>query len=240
MVGLIEFTEGPGKHTAVREQLGGMDCLRLNLCGGKRKGEFRQRREVRWMRRMFSSWGVKHILVPEGSSLGDAFEQSLLVDFAPFNRGIADLLALGWLDQRGLAPKGAVVGLSAPRMSYEVRQTAQLLAGRVKGLRIDVPGEGAVFANWLHREYGIPIREGGQADVSLLFVGEKRGEGPWIDLSERGGIPAGLRVTAPELKLPPLYEEQILALMWGRGGLARSQIRVIDRKSVGFPLDKRI
>lgn len=236
MLGRVEFTEVPGKNTAVEEQIGGMPCLCLKLYGGERKGGFRKRREVRWIKRMISVYGVKHILAPKGFSLADEFWAGMRVDFAPFNSGISDLLALGWLEGRGIAPERAVVGLSAPRMSREVRQAAERLSTRVRGLRIDIPGEGANFADWLHREYGIPIREGVRADVTLLFGGEKRGVGAWIDLSERRSIPTGLRVRAPELQLPLAYEEQVMAVMWGRGMLSRAQIRVIGGRERDFLL----
>lgn len=235
MLGRVEFLEGNGKEDCIVEQIGGVDCLCVRL---KREGDTVRRRKLRWARKLFFTYGVKHILLPERDIPPRGFERWPGVDIRPFFRGIADILALGVLDGEGVPPGRATVSVAASHLSYEVCRTARLLSPKIRGICIDIPGEGMGFAQWLHREYGIPVLPPGQTDLTLRFAPGDGSEGLQIDLSREGSGPEGLGLTAPGLSLPPGYEKQALAALWEQGKLDRTQIRVLWGRAAGFPLDK--
>ena len=144
----------------------------------------------------------------------------------PLYRDLADLLALALLEGRRIPPKQAVVTLAAPRVTRAVEGAAERLGPCVRGLALDVPGEGERFAGWLHREYGIAVYPPEQGDVTLDF-GRGRGGGQGcIDLSREEGLCSSVRITARGLTLPDGDALPILSLLWECGRVKRSQIRV--------------
>ena len=148
------------------------------------------------------------------------------MDALPFYRAVADLLALGALETAGLRPEQASVALSGPRLCPELRAAAERLYPQVRGLVINVPGEGAAYAAWLHRRYGLPVCPPERADVTVAFGPGGVHRGVALDLYEEGRNLAGMTVTAPELALPGECEEQLLAALWEQGGLKREKLRV--------------
>ena len=231
MLGRVELLDRDGEEGAVVEQIGGMDCLCVRLKAGN--GALR-RKDLRRARKFFLSYGVKRVLLPDDGVLPPELECWSRGDIRPFCRGIADVLALGVLEGEGTPPECAAVSLAASHLSYELCRTASLLCPKVRGLCIDVPGEGVEFARWLHREYGIPVRPPGRSDLTLRFAPGKDSGGLQLDLSREGSGPVGVGLTAPGLCLPPGYEKQALAALWEYGKLDRTQIRVLWRKERGI------
>lgn len=194
------------------------------------------RRRVKNMERLLRQHGVRRLIIDEAFPYSDCLVNWSLVDALPFYRSIADLLALAQLRCKGILPNSAVVAVSAPRISPELRSAAERLCQLVKGIAIDVPEEGERYAAWLHRQFGLPIRAAGDADVTLAFAPVANAKGDLILLHQECLSLNGLRVTAPELDLPEGYDARLLAALWERGSLERKSLHIEGRK----PLDKSI
>lgn len=232
MLGRVVWEQSPGRTELDLERLGGLTLARATVHVPEGQGRLRRRMGLRRARRFFEQNGVRRLILPQES--GDsAFADFGRVDTLPFHRAVADLLALGALETAGVEPGRASVALSGPRLCPELRAAAERLCPQVRGLVIDVPGEGESYAAWLHRRYGLPVCPGARAEVTLSFG---PGGGQWgtvLGLYEGGETLAGLRVTGPELELPGDCEDQLLAALWEQGGLEREKLRVEGRRSAG-------
>lgn len=226
MLGRLEVVEDTGKVELLPELLGGLPLLRGVLRVNGSVSQWRVRRRVRKLKRLLEGRGVRRLVVPEGSSWGELFGDFGRVEPLPFYRAAMDMLALGSLAAQGVAPERGVVALSAPRLSSEVTAAAERLCPQVRGLLIDVPGDGARFAGWLHREYGLPVAPPAGADVTVALA---PGGGRWgqvVELSEERVDLGGLTLRAPELELPCGCEAQLLAALWEAGLLERGSLQV--------------
>ena len=225
MLGRVAWDSRPGRTELGLERLGGMTLARATVHVPPGLGRFRFRARLRRARRFFEQNGVRRLILPE-SGENSWFSGFGRVDALPFYRAVADLLALGALETAGLRPEQASVALSGPRLCPELRAAAERLYPQVRGLVINVPGEGAAYAAWLHRRYGLPVCPPERADVTVAFGPGGVHRGVALDLYEEGRNLAGMTVTAPELALPGECEEQLLAALWEQGGLKREKLRV--------------
>ncbi len=166
--------------------------------------------------------GAGRVLLPEGFPYASMLRGLKPVDPLPFWRAIADRLVLGAMERTGTKPQKGRAALSAPRLSAELRQTAERLCPQVRGLVIDVPGVGQDYARWLHLRYGLPVSPpSAGAEVTAAFG---PGGGRWgTALELYGARPdlAGLTVSAPGLDLPEDCAAQMLALLWEQGAVER-------------------
>lgn len=225
MLGRVVWDQNPGRTELEFESLVGLTLIRTTLHVPDGLGRRRFRARVRRAEHLLEKHGVRRLILPkEGNNrFFSAFGR---VDTLPFYRAVADLLALGGLKAVGARPERASVALSSSRLCPELRAAAERLCAQVRGLVIDVPGEGVPYAAWLHRRYGLPVCPGERAEVTLAFG---QGGGRWglvLELYEGGAGLAGLRVTAPELELPGDCEDQLLTALWEQGGLKREKLRV--------------
>lgn len=226
MLGRIEYVRGPGRVELEAERLAGLPLLRGVLREEEGLARWRLRRRVRKLRRMLERRGVRRLVVPEGFPYAAQLEDFGRVEPLPFYRSVLDVLALGGLRLDGIAPERAVVALSASRLCPELEAAARRLCPQVRGLLIDVPGEGQRFAAWLHRRYGLPVSPRAGADITVAL---SPGGGRWgraVELSEERTELGGLALAAPGLELPPECEQQLLAALWERGLLERGALRV--------------
>lgn len=226
MLGRIKYVRGPGKVELEPELVGELPLL----CGVLRAEEglsaWRVRRRLRKLRRLLERQDIRRLVVPEDFPYGEFFQDFGRVEPLPFYRAVLDLLALGCLELDGITPNRAVVALSAPRLSPELTAAAMRLCPQVRGLLIDVPGEGTQYAGWLHRRYGLPVSPQAGADVTVALA---PGGGRWgrvVELTEERVDLGGLTLTAPELELPPECGQQLLAALWERGLLERGMLRL--------------
>jgi len=226
MLGRLEYVKGPGRVELEAERVGELPLLRGVLREEEGLSRWRLRRRVRKLRRMLARRGVRRLVVPEGFPYAEDFADFGRIEPLHFYRAVLDVLALGCLEAEGIAPERAVVALSAPRLCGELMAAAQRLCPQVRGLLIDVPGEGARYAGWLHRHYGLPVCPRAGADVTVAL---SPGGGRWgrvVELSEERVELGGLILAAPELELPPACEEQLLAALWETGLLERGALQV--------------
>lgn len=224
LLGKLEYVRGPGKAELTPWTVGPLTLGQATLYEPKGLSRWSLGRRLRKLERLFRRAGVGRVIVPPDFPYPEWAGQWRGVDPLPFYRAITDLLVLAGLEWRGLEPRRAAVCLSAPRLSREVRETAGRLCPVVKGLAIDVPGEGKAYAAWLHQQYGVPIWSAAGADVTAAFGPETQGGGLVLRLSEEETGLGGLRVTAPELALPEWCEAQLLCLLWERGALERERL----------------
>lgn len=163
MLGRVAWDSRPGRTELGLERLGGMTLARATVHVPPGLGRFRFRARLRRARRFFEQNGVRRIILPE-SGENSWFSGFGRVDALPFYRAVADLLALGALETAGLRPEQASVALSGPRLCPELRAAAERLYPQVRGLVINVPGEGARLRRLAPpqvRPAGLPARAGG-------------------------------------------------------------------------------
>lgn len=225
MLGIVEQVPRRGEEYLRVENVEGLRVVYGGAAQPKRAGSVRWRRQTGRIQRAFSQWEVRRVLLPEEEGWRARFSQWSPVDPAPFCRDIADLLAISMLEGRGISPTRAVVTLAAPRMTREVEGAARRLSSAVKGVALDVPGEGDRLAAQLRREYGMAVYPPEQGDVTLDFGRRRPGAAGRVDLSDGGAVGLSLRIEAPGLALPEPYALPILSVLWECGRLKRSQIR---------------
>lgn len=233
LLGIVHCAEGKRREGISLEQVGGLPCLRVTLPESGRRNGIGQRWRLAQIRRAFHAHGVRRVVLSEKLSCTERFGEWNVVNPMPFYRGIADLLALSALEYRKIAPRSAVVRLCAPRLTYELAAAARRLCPLVRGISVDVPGEGEWFAKWLHKEYGIAVQGAGETDVTLAFGPCAHSADVHIDLSDEAAGRTALRATVPGLQLPEGCEEPMMAVLWECGRLERSQIR-INRRDEGI------
>lgn len=231
MLGKVSYAGRPGRAGAAVESVGRLSILSVTLFEPEGLPRWRLRRRIRHVIKILREGNVRRVIFPAGFPYQKEFAEFGQIEPLPFYRGIADLLVLGCLDGKGLDPARETAALSAPRLCPELMAAAERLCPRLKGLTIDVPGEGERYAAWLHRRYGLPVGPPGRAAVTVAFG---PGGGRWgtvLSLHEGALSLAGLEVTAPEWELPPDCADRLLAAMWERGYLEREQLRVDIRRN---------
>lgn len=229
MLGRIEYIQGKGRQQPALEEVCGIACAKGTLFEPEGLRPWRVRRRLQKLRRFFLDQGVRRVLFPGGFPYRSAFFEFGQVDPMPFYRGAADLLVLGSLRVRGIEPGRAVAALSAPRLCPELTAAAERLCPQVRGLLIDVPGDGERYAAWLHRQYGLPVASHTRADVTAAFG---PGGGRWGSVLHLYGARASLaevEITVPGIDLPADCGEQVMAALWELGRLDRGTIQVCRR-----------
>lgn len=226
MLGIVEQVSRREEAVIRVEEAAGLRLVYGGALPPKGGAALRWRRQTGHIRKAFSAWGVRRVLLPEGEGWRARFSQWSPVDPMPFCRDIADLLAISMLEGRGISPGRAVVTLRAPRISREVEAAAGRLAAAVRGVALDIPGEGDRLAALLRREYGMAVYPPEQGDVTVDLGRGRGAEGGSIDLSGGGAGALPLKVEAPGLALPEEYALPILSVLWECGRLKRGQIRV--------------
>ncbi len=82
---------------------------------------------------------------------------------------MAGELALTALERDGCPLERAVVALRGGRVSRPFFQTAVALCARVRGVVVYAPTGGAELADYLRREYGLPVLERERPNLTLEF-----------------------------------------------------------------------
>ena len=184
------------------------------------------------MERLLRQEGVKRVIVKKSFPYPDRWKGWEWVDILPFYRSIADLLVLEHISCKGIQHNKSVVRLSASRLCPELRGAAERIAPLVRGISIDVPGEGARYAAWLHRQFGLPVRTAGEADVTVKFGPTDWTGGDVISLYEDALDLGGLCVSAQTSLLLEDDDPALLAALWECGSLDRKTLCVEGRKTL--------
>lgn len=189
-------------------------------------GEYRLKQAGRALGR----WGALRTLAP-----GDFEHWELLgryglspVDPTPLVQAQAAPLALEALERRGVAPDRATVALLGLRADGAMARAAAELCPQVRRLVISAPVGGRELAEWLRREFGVPVlppEERGEA--ALRFHRAEAGEeeraltlyGPKPDLG-------GLVLCAPALAEEDSTDLPLLTALWEGGRLTKGAIKI--------------
>ena len=223
MIGRLEFVPG-GRGSGEVTQLYGLPLLLARTNPEGRFGEYRLRRAGRQLRR----GGVLRTILPAGFE-----DEALLVRFglrridpAPLLRFSAPDLAVEALRGRNTDPARAAVALAGGGIG-EMFRCAAALCPRVRRIVVDAPG-GEELALCLREQFGIPVLPPEHpAELELRFSPPKRERGePCLELF--GHCPAldGLKLTAPALREEDRGALDVLTLLWERGKLDRSGIKI--------------
>lgn len=206
------------------ESMGGVELVAAELHAPDGLSERRLEHRLEKLERALRRAGVSRVVLPDRFPYAGQLRELEIVDSLNLYRDVADVLALGWLARCGVSPEQSRVALAGPRLCPELRQAAERLCCRVRGVRVDTP-DGESYARMLQREYGVPVvPSSAPVDVTVAF-------GPTaipaaLRLYGKAPCLGGLRLTVEGLALPSELEEPLLALLWERGGLRRDRLRV--------------
>lgn len=224
MVGLIRYKRERVKSRPQIESFHGINVLAADLYAPEEGRQKRVERRIRKLEKFFCEAEISRVIVPERFPYREQFSLVRPVSPRPLYRAMADLLALGVLERKGIRPGEARAALAGPRLCPELRAAAERLCPVVRELRIDVPGkEGEDFALYLQYEYGVPVVPRGMAADAVISFGET-GEEADLRLWDCSGI----RLGAEGVELPEEIEQPMLALLWEQGRVKREKIRVIN------------
>lgn len=225
LLGQLIFTPG-GRGKTAPGRLYGLNVLRSEV---DRTGFWGERRLRRAGRGLYLG-GALRVLVPGGFTQWPLLERFGLRPVEPegFVRGQAAPLALAALERQGLSPDRATVALRGRRAGREMARTAVQLCPKVRRLVVDAPQGGPELAEWLRREFGVPILPPDQEGQAALRFQEDcpRLEVASLDLYGPRPRLAGLRLSAPELAEEDREDLPLLAALWEGGRLAPEDIKI--------------
>lgn len=223
MVGQLVCARERGRGRGERSALGPLAVLRRTVYAPEGLAPWRLARRLRKAERALARAGVVRVVLGRDFPYGDRLTILRPVDTLPLRRAFADVLALGALEAEGVSPRRGRAALSAPRLCPELEGAAERLCPLVRGLVIDAPG-GADYARYLQARFGLPVTPpSAGADVTVAFGPAGGRWGRSVELYD-GGTLSGLALGAEGIELPEGCEEQVLALLWERGALAREKI----------------
>lgn len=225
MLGQLVCEPG-GRGRPEPERLYGLNILRGAVDPDGFFGEGRLRRTVRNLRR----GGVLRVLTAPGFDRWPLLTAFGLRPVEPegFVRGQAVPLTLAVLERQGVSPDRATVALRGPRANRDMARAAAALCPRVRRLVIDAPRGGTELAEWLRREFGVPVLPGGERGaLALSFqAGQSAPEETALELyGPRPGL-AGLRLSVPRLAEGDRENLPLLAALWEGGRLAPEDVKI--------------
>ncbi len=185
------------------------------LCAEVARGPRTPEPSVSWRvslaARRMRKLGVTRVVLPEGFRYGAQLEKHGLRPVSTL--ALRRRLAADWVRQalaeRGAAPGGARVAVSAAQMTGELVRTVTELSLRHRYVLLDVPYGGEELCRRLRREYGVSLLLGPDreqlagADALVLFdprTDLRRGDGVTLALYDEAAPMGGL-------SLPPALEE---------------------------------
>lgn len=225
MVGQLIFVP-KGRGSGKQGRLYGLPVLRAEVDRSGFWGERRLRRAGRSLR----LGGAARVLTPQGFDGWPVLEAFGLrrVDPELFVRAQSLPLTLEVLERQGLAPDRATVALRGLRADREMARTAAELCSRVRRLVVDAPRGGRELAQWLRREFGVPILPPGEVGQAALRFQEgcPAGEKAVLDLFGPRPDLAGLTLNAPALEEEDREDLSLLTVLWEGGRLNAEDIKI--------------
>lgn len=224
MVGQLVITpRGRGKTEECR--LYGLPVLRSEADQSGFWGE----RRLRGAGRRLRLGGVLRVLTPPDFDRWPILERFGLRPVNPeqFVRAQSVPLALRLLERQGVAPDRAAVALRGARADRDMARAAAQLCPLVRNLIVDAPRGGMELAQWLRREFGVPILppgEAGQAELHFQAGCPQRETA--LELYGPRPRLAGLKLTAPGLAEEDRENLPLLTVLWEGGRLDQSGIKI--------------
>lgn len=236
MLGHMGLTGEKGWKTVMdRHKVLGLPLVRALVPGVEGRHEKRLERRIDRAARRLREMGVRRVLTSPAFPYWDRLERQGLrcVDPEPMCQAVAGELALAALERDGCPLERAVVALRGGRVSRPFFQTAVALCARVRGVAVYAPAGGAELADYLRREYGLPVLERERPDLTLEFSpvqaeGENGGtmvlHGPNLNL-------LGLTLRPTDLPLPGEFDPlPLTAALWETGLLSQPPIIVPEEE----------
>lgn len=225
MYGRIVFAET--KRVALRqEELAGVTFQTVYV-----PAHSPTRRRIRKAARLLCRSGVRRVLVPPDFSYWPQLERFdvIPVDPVPFLQAMAVPLALAVLADRGVLPEHATIVLAGNRVSKALRDAALALCPRIQQLVIFAPAGGEGLADYLRREYGLPLLEYCRTPHLVLLFSDAELEAKAPVLRICAPVPdlLGFSLRPTTTALPENCETiSFLAALWEAGHLAARDIAV--------------
>lgn len=224
VVGRIRYVREKGREEVTVDDIGPLTVMTVTLWEPEGLGERRLKKRLYKLEKTLCRQGIGRVVLPEGFPYTQRLELLRPVNVLPFYRGIADTLALVWLEQRGIAPRQGRVVLAASRLCPELCCTAERLCPQVRQLVIRVPEGGEDYARLLHDRYGLPVTPGFVCgNVALAFGPVEGNREPVLDLYGAG---PEVSLSVKGLDLPEDCAVPLLALLWERGYLSRERLNI--------------
>ena len=172
MLGYVALTGEKGRKIMLEQtEVMGLPLVRAQVPGMGGRHEKRLARRVERAARRLREAGVRRVLTGPDFPYWDLLEAQGLggVDPGPMCQAMAAPLALAALEGGVGPPERAVVALRGGRVSRPFFQAAVALCARVRGVEVRAPGGGAELADYLRREYGLPVLERERPDLIVEF-----------------------------------------------------------------------
>lgn len=229
-VGRLIWREERGRGSSELAYYGPLPLVSVTVCAPARMGAWRRARRMRQAVAILRQAGVRRVIWDTACPWRAREAGFAPVEVEELYQAQADRLVLAELERLGVAREEGRVALVGQRLTIPLQRTAQRLCPQVRGLLIQVPGQGEDYARWLYGQYGLPMAPAGAgADVTVAFSpgGPRWGRG----LEVYGPCQLeGLRLAAPGLELPPDIEQPLLAQLWERGMVRGEDLVVTERK----------
>jgi len=229
---LIQNREDAGRHIHLREEtVFGLNILKAAVPLKGRLGKRQEKHRLLRVGKVLYKRGVRVLLNPPDFWGWPVLEQVGLqpVDIGELCRAAAASLALKILEMRGWEPERAVVMLAGERAGRYLLRAAEELVNHVSRVVIDVPGEGRMLSEWLHREYGLPVLTSGSVRPALILAFDPSWHGTGTVLPLYGVRPKllGAQIYAEGVVIPKEYPGMsLLAALFEHGLISAEKLRV--------------
>lgn len=225
MLGRIVFSQDR-KVALHREMLNGLpfECVSLSARNPTR-------RQIRKAARLLSRAGVRRVIAPSELPCWPELERCgiIPVDPVPFLQALAVPLALAALSQIGVSPLHATAVLAGNRTSKAFCDAAISLCPLIQRLVILAPSGGDLLADYLRREYGLPLlKQCPSPHLALLFSEpETEFDAPALRLYTPTPDILGISIKPQKhFADEDLEDLPFLAVLWETGRLALRDIAV--------------
>ena len=223
MVGRIHYSPGAWGGVKVESRYG------VSMLVGQvdPEGWFAQGRLRRAAHGM-SRRGIRQVLAPADFDHWELLRlwQLSPVSPEPLVRFKAGEVALAALERMDRAPARVTVALRGGRADRDMVRAACILCPRVRNLIIDAPRGGTELANWLHREFGMPVLpSGARGELAVRF---EQGEEEEHTLRLYGQKPdlKGVSLRAPMLAEEEQNDLPLLNFLWEKGRLQGEALKI--------------
>lgn len=229
MLGYLQLVDQKGRRPTLDEtEILGLRLLRASVPVLPGLRQERIDRRIAKAAALLADEGVRRVLTQENFSRWAILKMRGLkrVDTWPLCQAMAAPLALAALKKQRFSPEQSVVALRGNRVNRAFYQAALELCAHVRALIIEAPSGGPALAKYLHEEYGVPILEGGRAELAVNFSpGSFEKTAQTLCLFDPEPILSGLNILLPGRELPGSFETlPLLSALWETGKIDLSDL----------------